>query len=360
MFVAFEVLDAGISSAIYPTALILSIEWVSTEHRILVTSLVLSSYPLGQVAMGLIASYFHNYKWLLRVLSLLGLLTIPYIWILPESLRWLLVQQKYNDALDVIVRAAKTNKINLSAKTYQIIASKCEAHSVQANGGIGDHQKKGSFIDIITNRLLFIRLLICAFCWASTAFVTYGVSIISVSLSGDKYINFMVVALGAMPATIFTYFMMKYLCRRWTMCASLIITGVSILASKYLSSNAALTLILFLIGKMFVHHSFTSLYLYTNEMWPTVLRHTVMGISSTIARFGSIAAPLTPLLVRRRREKKYFCFYFLYSYKSIFITLDKRVGSLTILFIQWICISGSSYDSLSTRDISTKKTTRFN
>lgn len=303
MFVAFEMLDAGISSAIYPSALILSMEWVSTKHSILVSSLVLSTYSLGQVAMATAASFLHNYKWLLRALALLGFLTFPYIWIVPESLRWLLVKRKYTEAIDVIVRAAKTNNICLSTKTYQIIAAKCEIHNVQMNNGgsvnhgTGDQRQNGSFIDIITNRLLFTRLLICAFCWAVTAFVTYGVSITSVSLSGDKYVNFMVVAIGAMPAIILTYLMMKYLRRRWTISASLAITGVSILASKYLSSNATLTLILFFMGKMFVHHSFTSLYLYTNEMWPTVLRHTVMGINSTIARLGAIAAPLTPLLV---------------------------------------------------------------
>lgn len=300
MFVAFEILDAGISSAIFPSALILSMEWVSVEHSTLVSSLILSTSPIGQMATAFIASYLKNYKWLLRVLGLLGLLTMPYIWLVPESFRWLLINRKYNEALEVIGKAAKINKIDLSPKTYKIVAFKCNVHTATdaaADNIEQDQQKRGSFKDIITDRSLCIRLLICKFCWATAAYLTYGVSVISVSLSGDKYINFMVVALGGLPATISTYLMMKYLCRRWAMCASFVITAVSMFASKYFSSNITLTLILFFIGKMFVQHSFTSLYLYTNEMWPTVLRHTVMGISSTIARLGAIAAPLTPLLV---------------------------------------------------------------
>lgn len=320
MFVAFEVLDAGISSAIFPSALILSMEWVSAEHSTLVSSLILSTSPIGQMATAFIASHVKNYKWLLRVLSLFGLLTIPYIWLVPESFRWLLINRKYNEALDVIGKAAKVNKIDLSPRTYAIIANKCNIHKTnETDGQVNDDnsdrtsQKCGSFKDIITDRTLFIRLLLCTYCWATAAYLTYGVSVISVSFSGNRYTNFMIVALGGVPATISTYLMMKYLCRRWAMCASFILTAASIFASKYFSSNVTLPLILFFIGKMSVQHSFNSLYLYTNEMWPTILRHTVMGMVSTIARVGSLAAPLTPLLVWLSLEcvQTEFCFKYL-------------------------------------------------
>lgn len=67
------------------------------------------------------------------------------------------------------------------------------------------------------------------------------------------------------------------------------ITGLSILASKYYSSNATVSLMFFFLAKLFINHAFTYLYVYTNEMWPTILRHQVMGFCSMIGRFGSIA-----------------------------------------------------------------------
>lgn len=90
-FVILEMLDAGVASAIYPAALILGMELATTEKSILVTSIILASYPMGQVFTAFVASYVRNYKWLLRIISIFGLITFPYIWILPESLRWLLV-----------------------------------------------------------------------------------------------------------------------------------------------------------------------------------------------------------------------------------------------------------------------------
>lgn len=295
MFVIFEVLDAGICAGIYPASMILGMEWATSEHTILVTCIVLASYPCGAVLIACLAAYLHNYKWLLRVISLLGLVTIPYIWTVPESFRWLMVNRKYDEAVKVVQRAARINGLELSPKTYEIIASKCRDSKTDET--MKKENNKGSFTDIITNCSLLSRLLICAFCWISGTFVTYGVSIISVSLPGDKYINFLVVSLGGAPGIFLTYFMLKYLGRRWSMSTSLFVTGVSILASKFLSSYGTLSLIFFFIGKLFIHHAFTSLYLYTNEMWPTSLRHRVLGICSTIGRFGSIAAPLAPLLV---------------------------------------------------------------
>lgn len=304
-FIILEVFDAGVCSAIYPASLILGMEWATSEHHILVTCIVVASYPFGAVITALIASYLHNYKWLLRTISIFGFATIPYIWSLPESFRWLLVNRKYEEAIKVVERAASTNGLDLSPKTREIIASKCKNIERTADHASNKEQNNdGSFMDIVRNCTLLTRLVICALCWVVGTFVQYGVSIISVSLPGDKYVNFMVVSLGAMPGIFLTYFMLKYVGRRKAMSTSLFITAASILASKLSSSHATLSLIFFFMGKLFIHHSFTSLYLYTNEMWPTIFRHRVMGICSTIGRFGSIAAPLAPLLVRSENKYK--------------------------------------------------------
>lgn len=295
MFIVFEMLDAGIFSGTYPATLILATEWVTAEHSLLAACSVVVWAPVGQSFTAFIAFYFTNYKWLLRFLSLLGFMTFPYIWIIPESFRWLLVNRKYDDAIKVIEKAAKTNGLDVSPKTYEIIASKCRSHDLD---NIENHQENnGSFIDVIRSCSLFIRLSICAFCWVSAIFLTYGISLTATSLKGDKRVNFLIVSLGSVPSAMVTYLMLKHLHRRWATNISFIIAGCAILASKFFSSYATLSIIFFFIGKLFSQHSVNIVYLYTNEMWPTVLRHRIMGICSTIGRLGSIAAPLTPLLV---------------------------------------------------------------
>lgn len=180
-FVLLEILDSGVASAIYPAALILGMELATTDKSILITCIILASYPMGQVFTAFIASYVQNYKLLLRIIGALGLLTFPYIWILPESLRWLLVNKHYSKSIEMVEKAAKINKKTVSVQTYNIIASNCKG-----NNSISECN--GSFLEIVKSGSLLNRLTICTFCWISSTFVTYGVSIMSTSFQGDKVI----------------------------------------------------------------------------------------------------------------------------------------------------------------------------
>lgn len=184
-FVLLEMIDSGIASAIYPAALILGIEQATSKKTILVSCIILASYPMGQIFTAFVASYVQNYKILLRIISVLGLLTFPYIWILPESLRWLLVNKHYSRSVEMVKKVARINKTTVSVQTYNIITSNCKGE--QTNGH-SITESKGSFLDIVKSGPLLIRLVICTFCWVSSAFITYGVSIMSTSFQGDKVI----------------------------------------------------------------------------------------------------------------------------------------------------------------------------
>ena len=61
---------------------------------------------------------------------------------------------------------------------------------------------------------------------------------------------------------------------------------------------AVLTLILSIIGKMGAAAAFGVIYIYTAELYPTVVRNGAMGTSSCIARFGGMAAPYVASTVR--------------------------------------------------------------
>ncbi|KAL4601509.1 solute carrier family 22 member 6-A-like [Arapaima gigas] len=50
------------------------------------------------------------------------------------------------------------------------------------------------------------------------------------------------------------------------------------------------------LGKGFTSASFICVYLYTGELYPTVIRQTGMGFSSTIGHIGSMAAPAVLIL----------------------------------------------------------------
>lgn len=295
MFLIFEFLDSSIGSATYAAGLILSLEWVSTKDRVLLGMIITGAYPLGQIFLGLAARHTNNFRDLLRIIYAPGFLILAYIWITPESIRWLYAKQKYDELKKIVMRAAKMNNIELNE---EILAKINTVPANIANDSMSAIEKE-SITKIFTSRYFLIRFGICCFCWMSNAFVSYGVSLTSVSLAGDKYTNFMIVALAGVPAVIVCYFMLEHLGRRKTLCSALIIGGAAIISSKSVGSQMPtyIPLMLFFIGKCFIAVSFSGLYIFTTELWPTSFRHSMMSLCSSVGRVGSMMAPLAPLLV---------------------------------------------------------------
>ena len=79
----------------------------------------------------------------------------------------------------------------------------------------------------------------------------------------------------------------------------------------YLDMGAGATMFS-LLGKGFSTAGFTSIFVYSAELYPTEVRNVGMGTSSMISKIGSIVAPfIAPVFVSpftiTRKTLKYFC-----------------------------------------------------
>lgn len=63
------------------------------------------------------------------------------------------------------------------------------------------------------------------------------------------------------------------------------------------SENTWAVVTLFLFGKLGITSAFSTSYVHTAEMLPTVIRSIGVGSASTVARIGALIAPFVPLLV---------------------------------------------------------------
>lgn len=283
MYVTFEFLEAGVVSGVYATAFILAVELMEPSKRVFGGTIIACNYTLGEIALGFIAMFVSNYRTLLQITYAPLLLIISYFWLIPESVRWLFVKGRKEEAVAVIRKAAKMNKIILSDQTMDKL--RCVEDIRILNEPHHEINNRYVILEVFKSRILLIRLANCCLCWITNAFVYYGLSLNSVTLAGDKYINFILVCTAEIPGYIITIFVLNKFGRKYSLCGSMLICGIACLASEYIPvDQSSIRLLMFLIGKCAITVSFTVLYVFTTEMYPTNLRNSLVCACSMIGR----------------------------------------------------------------------------
>lgn len=106
---------------------------------------------------------------------------------------------------------------------------------------------------------------------------------------------------------------------------------------------------LYLFGKFCITIAFTVVYVYTTELFPTQLRHSLLGTCSMFGRMGSIVAPQTPLLVNIDAHKT-IIMNWIFIYYIIGIFSERLHGEFAFTFIRWNVYSIRLYGAVFPRD----------
>ena len=90
----------------------LSIELVGNKYKTAVGLIFHVPYSIGQVILGVVAIWVRDYRIYQIVLSIPCFLLLGLYFVIPESPRWLIAKKKYTEAVTVINRAEKFNKVD--------------------------------------------------------------------------------------------------------------------------------------------------------------------------------------------------------------------------------------------------------
>lgn len=268
-------------------------ELVGPKYRIFGGLLISTFYAIGEALLGVIAMYVSNWRQILLYSYSPSLVFILYLWIIPESVLWLISQKRNIEAANIIEKVAAFNNKQLSPETKaQLMDIKNEtSKKVEKITSTSD-----TFIKAVKNKTLLLRLINCSFCWASSTFVYYGLNIVSVTIGDNKHESYIYACLIEIPGYFLCWIMAEKLGRVLTLSTSLILSGVCCIASIFITDSSVLTLLLFLLGKLAITISFSVLYTYTAEVFPTNLRQSLFSVCNMIGRVGPILAPQAPLL----------------------------------------------------------------
>ncbi|XP_053304509.1 solute carrier family 22 member 20-like [Spea bombifrons] len=290
-YCAFRFLCGLASSAISVNTISLILEWMPKRGRTLAGNFFGFSYSLGQLILAAVAYKIRDWRWLQFAVSAPFYVFFIYSWWLPESARWLIVQDRPHQALKNLCKAARFNgKLKESRKlTAEILRSEMQKESKEI-------RSSHSVIDLVRTPEMR-RMSVCLiFIWFSANLSYYG---LSMDLQNFGLSIFLAQALFGgveMVAKVLVMVAMTFVGRRVMQFLTLVLAGVMVMSYGFVPQDMQLVCtVLAVTGKALLACSVTCMYLYTGELYPTEIRQTGMGFSAMNARLGSAVASLLHL-----------------------------------------------------------------
>ncbi|CAH2281957.1 solute carrier family 22 member 13-like [Pelobates cultripes] len=264
--------------------LVLVAEWVGSSRRAGATIITHVCFAAGQMVLAGVAYGIRNWRLLQIVGSVPVALLFFYIWVLPESPRWLLTKGKYGKAKKLLQKAASLNKQTFSEELFEQI-----------------HEEKpttsGNMLDLFRNQKLRKISLIMSFVWFVNSLVYYGLSLNVGSFGLDIYLTQLIFGAVEIPARLGSIFLVQIFGRKFSQAGCLLLGGVVCLIVTVISKDLPIVITsLAVIGKFAIASSFSICYIYAAELFPTIVRQSGVGLCSMAARVAGITSPLISLL----------------------------------------------------------------
>lgn len=279
-------------SGVILNAVSLKVEWIPTKSRTIVGTLSSFFFTFGQMILAGLAYWLRNWRTLHLVVCAPHFLFFSYSWWYSESARWLVLNRKSEEALKNLHRVARIN-----GKPEMVDKITLEVLHSHMNKEIESSRTTYTAYDLLRTRGMR-RISICLIAvWFSTAFAYYGLAMDLQKFGVSIYVMQLIFGAVDVPAKLLALGMLSFLGRRVTQATCLFLSAVIIFANIFVPTEMqTLRTTLACLGKAFTSSSFTTVYLYTGELYPTVIRQTGMGFVSTMARVGSMAAPAVLIL----------------------------------------------------------------
>ncbi|MBN3303197.1 S22AD protein, partial [Amia calva] len=260
---------------------VLGTEWSGISKRSFCTIFSHGFFAVGLMLLAGIAYAIRDWRTLQLVLSAPVAGFAVYYWVLPESARWLLTQGKTEAAKKLILKAARVNKRTVSEALMEA-ESAC---------------KTGNMLDLF--RIPYLRRVTVVMCyvWFVNSLVYYGLGLNVGNFGLDIYLTQFIFGLVELPARLGCIPMIERFGRKKCQSLVLVFGGISCLLILAVPPDIPVAVTaLAVLGKFGIASSFSICYVYSAEVFPTVVRQNGVGLSSMAARVAGIVAPLIRLL----------------------------------------------------------------
>ncbi|XP_013382971.1 organic cation transporter protein [Lingula anatina] len=264
----------------------LALELVSPAKRMLVGSLMHVFFIFGGPLLAGLAAITRNWQYLEIVCAAPAFLILWLFCYIPESPRWLLTAGRRQEADRILRHMARVNSRAVSEKILEEVEA-----SAETKGG-------GAFPwkEMRQSPKLLQYLAVIGVIWLLLNLVHYGLIFNLVNIPGNIFLNFFLYTLLDIPGFAMAFTVNLY--GRETPFVGLTLVGGMVLLTcvfvdLFVPSNISMYLIIGLSSgaRLSVSAAYTIIALWSEEIFPTVIRNFCMGLVSFAASIGAMAAP---------------------------------------------------------------------
>jgi len=266
-----------------------------------------------------------GWRWLLALSSVPSFLLLLFYAITPESPRFLCMKGRTTEAMEVLEKMARLNNVQLppgrlvSDKNIELdeVSGSSESTTLLADAEVSEGIDKDEGSDfggvksvgkLLSPKLVRATLLLWM-AFFGNAFSYYGIVLLTSELSNGNricakqevesvhsnnaslYKNVFISSFAEIPGSLMSAMVVDRFGRRLSM-ASMLFTSCVFLFPLVFSRTDILTRISLFGARLCISSSFTIVYIYAPEIYPTVVRTTGIGIASSVGRIGGILCPL--------------------------------------------------------------------
>ncbi|XP_039262334.2 organic cation transporter protein-like [Styela clava] len=254
---------------------------------------------MGQAAFGIgiminsfFAYFIREWRYFYLALSLFPAPFLIFCYFIPESPRWHISKSQDEIGKKMAINFAKRNGKEITEAVWNKAEMPIEE--------IGEtFTEKYSALDLFKGRRIRFVTICVNICWFMTWLTSIGLSLNVGNVAGDIYFNNALNGIISLVCSILLIFVVDRISRRYLLGGSMLLTASSGLGNffviyfgNHISALETVSRVLTFVAYIGSWIVVVVLFMYTAELYPTVVRSNGLGVSTVAASLGSILAPI--------------------------------------------------------------------
>ncbi|CAH0407459.1 unnamed protein product [Chilo suppressalis] len=273
------------TGGIVPLNVIICVESVGKQYKDLVGVATMSADGIAQMILTVIAYYSPSCYLLSLTCGFLSMFILTTMFIIPETPRWLIANQKGEEALELMTKIAKINNRDVShikdTLNETLVRLKCDQKE----------NIKMNFADLFRTKTIAVITMSSIFAWTFIGIAYYGINQYSTLLGTHVYAVAATMGLFQLVGSIFSSIVNRKMRRKTASISALIACGICMMVLIFIPDGHWCGIVAVTVAYTAITTIFCVIYVQINELYPTPLRNMGFGLSSSGIKLGAMVAP---------------------------------------------------------------------